>query len=76
MMPAAMASPHANAGFGRADMRAGTNAAIADTPARADRTDMGARIDAVAADTCAYANIRFSGTGAANQRHLLDNLCK
>ena len=65
-MPAAMASPYANARPGRTDMRAGTNAAIAGIPARADWTDMRARIDPVAADTGAYANNR---TGMATGTH-------
>ena len=47
-------------------MRAGANAAIAGPPACADRTDMGARIDAVAADTGAYADNR---TGMATGTH-------
>jgi hypothetical protein len=58
MMPAAVASPYANASPGRADMRAGTNPAITSPRAHTDRTDMGTRIGSVAADTGAHANYR------------------
>jgi hypothetical protein len=55
-MPAAVASPYAKAGLGRADMRAGTNAAVANTCARANRTDMRAAINTVTANPRASAD--------------------
>jgi hypothetical protein len=56
MMPVAVASPYAKAGFGRADMRAGANAAVANTCARTNRTDMRAAIDTVTANSRANAD--------------------
>ena len=66
--PIAVASMKADTGPGRTDMRAGSNAAVAHTGARANRTDMGTRISAVTADTGAHPDNR---TGMAARMYAL-----
>ena len=62
MAPMAVASMDANAGFGRADMRAGAYAVRTDTAARAHRTDMGPGMHAVPAHTGTNADHRAGMT--------------